>query len=59
MRRFPIILVPRVCSFCRVVYGWKEGRGMTGATHGVCLNCLSLYYPRTAERYLRTEAVVR
>ena len=31
-----------ICSYCGADLGTKDGQGLTGVTHGICVACLEL-----------------
>lgn len=35
-------IIQRVCQYCGVSMGTKEGNGVTGVSHGICPTCVKL-----------------
>jgi hypothetical protein len=35
-------IIQRVCQYCFADMGTKDGKGMTGTSHGICKGCLQL-----------------
>jgi len=33
------------CQYCRKEYGLKDGQGVEGTSHGICLSCWEERYP--------------
>jgi len=33
-------LIYSICCYCETIYGIKDGRGVSGYSHGICSQCL-------------------
>lgn len=44
-------IIQRVCQFCGADMGTKDGKGMTGVSHGTCDYCRKLSEPEQRAIY--------